>query len=409
MLKNLFQSREDKIRARVEKHIAEGMNHLSRKFYNGAMIELNKAMELDPGGAYPRLTKELESSAASGDLESALAIGLNLIKENNGDYKLANKLGNYARELKDYKQANGLYKTALKMNKGFRTAFYNLAASQAKVDIFDDSIRSALAQFDDVKDYVLPDYLGDANIMEQFTTKIEEEKQLAMKDALQGFVLEKEQIMEAGKADEAQRIEIEINKLKETNIEVSFDDMRQMFRNKIEEDPPNAEIHRFNLGVYALANKKTDVALEAIDGLSADAFPTIELLQAIALEQRGNLNEAIDKLVRLLGKNEFNRYNNVNLGIMYRKAQKEFLSIKYLIKTAYLLNKSGGLYSMKELLRAANEAFEQGQLKKALNFFCIAATEIPDPDIWYKIGMIYIERKKNEEAVEAFRRSLGAL
>ena len=101
MLKNLFQSKEDRIKQQVEEHIAEGMKLLSEKFYNGAMIEFDKAMILAPEDVYPRLVSELETAASSGELQSALAIGLNLIKENNKDYKLANKLGNYARELKD--------------------------------------------------------------------------------------------------------------------------------------------------------------------------------------------------------------------------------------------------------------------------------------------------------------------
>ena len=58
---------------------------------------------------------------------------------------------------------------------------------------------------------------------------------------------------------------------------------------------------------------------------------------------------------------------------------------------------------MKDLIQLANDLFEAGDLKKSLNYFLIASTEIPDTDIWYKIGSIYIEQKKYDEAVEAFR------
>ncbi len=90
MLKGLFQSKEEKIREKIDELLAEGMKLLSEKFYNGAMIEFDKAMDLKPDVVYPRLVEELSNSAASGELQSALAIGLNLIKENNKDYKLAN-------------------------------------------------------------------------------------------------------------------------------------------------------------------------------------------------------------------------------------------------------------------------------------------------------------------------------
>ena len=158
MLKGLFQSKEDKLRARIDEHLAEGMKLLSEKFYNGAMIEFDKAMELSPEMVYPRLVEELSNAAASGDLQSALSIGLNLIKERNDDYELANKLGNYARELGDYKQAEGLYKTALKYKKDYAKAFYNLAACQARVNIYDEAVGSAIAKFDKVSDYVLPEH-----------------------------------------------------------------------------------------------------------------------------------------------------------------------------------------------------------------------------------------------------------
>ena len=86
MLKGLFQSKEERIRQKIDEHISEGMNHLSQKFYNGAMIEFDKAMELNPDAVYPRLVEELSNAASSGELESALAIGLNLIKKNSEDY-----------------------------------------------------------------------------------------------------------------------------------------------------------------------------------------------------------------------------------------------------------------------------------------------------------------------------------
>ena len=45
MLKGLFQSKEDRLRVKIEELLAEGMKLMSDKFYNGAMIEFDKAME----------------------------------------------------------------------------------------------------------------------------------------------------------------------------------------------------------------------------------------------------------------------------------------------------------------------------------------------------------------------------
>ncbi len=403
MLKGLFQSKEDKIRIKVDEHLAEGMKLMSEKFYNGAMIEFDKAMELKPKDVYPRLVEELSNAAASGELQSALAIGLNLIKENNKDYELANKLGNFARELGDFKQAEGLYKTALKVKRGYDKAFYNLAASQARVDIYDDAIVSALSKFENVQDYILPDYIEDEKLIEKITEIIAEEKATAFKEKLQELTLERDKKIEEGASVEAKGIDLEIKKMKDSVGKVSPEEILNHFEKKINEDPKNAKMHLYDKALYAITNKQTKVTLETISRLSPKDFDTLDLIHAIALEQMGKRDEAINKMIRLLGRNEFNRYNNVNLGLMYRRSQKKFLSTKYLIKTAALLDKSNGIYSMKELIKEADECYKNGNLKKALNFYVIAVTELPSPRIWNQIGTIYVERKKYDDAVDAFR------
>jgi tetratricopeptide (TPR) repeat protein len=406
MLKGLFQSREDKIREQVESHISEGMEHLSSKFYNGAMIAFDKAMELNPEVVYDRLLEELNNVAAAGETEAALAVGLNLLKQKNDDYVLANKLGNYARQLKDYKQANGLYKTALKIKGNYSIALYNLAASDAKVDIYDEAIMSVLSQFQNVEDYKLPDYVGDDDIVEQLTEIILEAKRAYVQEKLQELLLEKDIKKSADDIVGIKEIDLEIKSLKELGEEVSVDNLIIEFQKKIENDPENATNNRFNLALYALSHKHTGIALKALDEIAVDAFDTIDLLKAIALDQKGQRNKAIDMLITLLGKNEYDRYNNLNLGLMLRKAGKKFLSIKYLIKTAYLLNKSNGIYSMKELLIQANEDYTQGKTNKALSHLKIVVTEIPDPEIWIKIGIIYLEKKKYDDAVPALKQAL---
>ena len=403
MLKGLFQSKEEKIRIKIDEHFAEGLKLLSEKFFNGAMIEFDKAMELNPDFVYPKLVEELSNAAASGSLQSALAIGLNLIKEKNEDYELANKLGNYAREMGDYKQAEGLYKTALKVKKNYTKAFYNLAASQARVDIYDDAVASAISKFESVGDCILPDYFGDKKIIEQMSERVSSEKKASFKDKLQELTVLRDQKIEGGEAVEAKGIDLEIKKLNESAGKIVPEDMLEDFENQAKEDSENEKEHLFNKVVFAIANKKPDIALATLARLSPTDFDTISLLHALALDQKGKREEAISKLIRLLGKNEFNRYNNVNLGLMYRRAKKTFLATKYLIKTAALLDKSNGIYSMKDLIAEADACYEAANLKKALNFYTIAVTEVPSPRIWGQIGNIYIERKKYDDAVEAFR------
>jgi len=403
MFKGLFQSKEEKIRVKVDEYIAEGLNHLSQKFYNGAMIEFDKAMELNPQSVYPRLVDELSNAASSGDLQSALAIGLNLIKENNEDYELANKLGNYARETGDYKQANGLYKAALKVNKGYEMAFYNLAASQAKVDIYDEAIKSALEQFDSVEGFILPDYITEEDLLEKYSQLAAENKKEEYSEKIQDLTIEREEKLEEGNAIEAKGFDLQIKKLNDGMETVLPEDIIKEFKRDIEEDADRSKIHKYNLAIYALHNNIPDLAIEILNDLTVAEFDTLDLLKAVSMEAKGHREDAIRKLVQLLGQNEFNRYNNVNLGLLYRKSKKQFLATKYLIKTAALLNKSNGIYSMKELIKEADENFTTGRYKKALNYYLIAASEIPTVEIWNNLGEIYVELKKYDEAVDAYR------
>jgi len=171
-----FGNKEEKIAQKLEEFINEGLNQLQKKMYNGALVEFSKAMELDANNAVPKLLVIMENAADSGEYESALAIGLNLIKEKKKDYEFVNKLGNYARKLGDFKQANGLYKTAYNINKKFKVAFYNLAASEVRADFYDDAVIQALSQFKDIKEFYLPSYAGGETFIKEFEKKVKDTK-----------------------------------------------------------------------------------------------------------------------------------------------------------------------------------------------------------------------------------------
>jgi len=406
MFKNIRQNKADKSLHSVEKCLAAGLKQLSQKMHNGAMIEFGKAMEINSTIAYPKLLVELEKVAAAGDFESAIAIGMNLIKQKKGDFKLINKLGNYAQNLKDFKQASALYKTALKINKDYKPAFYNLASAEVKADLVNDDIINALSQFKDLTEYILPGYIGDDNLILKMTEKVSSSKPKMIEAKIQQLVLLRDKKAESKDKNELRKIDAKIEELKKTAGKVTAMDICHEFEKAIKQDPENEQTHLFNLGLYAVANHKADLAEDKLKGLSSTDFPTKALLLAIIQEQKGFLQSAIEKLIQLQAENEFNRYYNVNLGLMYRKANKQFLSSKYLIKTAVLLKKSDGMYSMRKLMQAADTSFEQDDYKKALSFYLIAVTEKPDSEIWNKIGIIYRNLKQINDAINTFKEVL---
>jgi len=404
MFNDLFKSSEEKALEEAGKHFDQGMKHLEGKFFNRAMIEFKKAMELAHEEVYPRLMQELSNFSTSGQLDAALSIGLNLLKETPEDFELANKLGNFARELGNYNQAQSLYKMSIKINKHYEKAFYNLAACAVKVDIYDDQVKSAIAGFEKLDGYVYPDYAGeDTNPPETLAKALNDHVVADKEKKITELTQKIEKLEESGEQVEASQLKMDLDHAKAEPAVVGPKQVIEEFMRLIEEDTENANQHRYNLGIYALMNNLPNAAKDAFESLTTEEFHLLGLLNAIATDLSGHLNDAIDQVTKALGANEYNRYSNVNLGLMFKKAGKHFLATKYLIKTAALLEKSGGLYSMRELVRIAFESAEEENYKKAVNYLEIAVTENPDEAIWNKLGEVYINLKKYDEATEAFR------
>ncbi len=406
MLKDILQSKESKIQEKIEAHLKKGVEQLKQKMYNGAMVEFGKAMELDFESVYPKLLKELENAASGGELEAALAVGLNMLKHKKDDFKLANKLGNYARRNKDFKQAKALYQTALKIKKNYSLAFYNLAAAEIKAELYDDMAVNAVNQFKTVQGYILPGYVNDENPVELLSENAKKTKLKLVNEKIRKLTHKRNQENESGNTSQVRLLDQEMAKLKKATEQVSPQDICMEFKRLSKSDASNRKIHCFNLSVFALENSKSEIAEEALGQLNDKEFPTKGLLQAIALDQKGKREEAIDQLVQFLGENELNRYYNVNLGLIYRKSKNNFLASKYLIKTAELLKKSNGLYNMHELIKEADQNYEQGNMKKALEFYRIVSSEILEPNIWLKMGLIHKEQEQLEEAIKAFKEVL---
>jgi len=254
MFKNIRQNKADKSLQSVEQCLAAGLKQLSQNMHNGAMIEFGKAMEINSTIAYPKLLAELEKVAAAGEFESAIAIGMNLIKKKKGDFELINKLGNYAQNLKNFKQASALYKTALKINKDYKPAFYNLAAAEVKADIMNDDITNALSQFKDLTEYILPSYIGDDNLVLRMTEKVSSSKPKEIDAKTRQLLLLRDKKAESGDQIAVRKIDAKIEDLKKAATKVTVADICHEFEKTIRQDPENEQTHLFNLGLYAVAN-----------------------------------------------------------------------------------------------------------------------------------------------------------
>jgi tetratricopeptide (TPR) repeat protein len=416
MLRSIKKSRIQRAYQKADDLISKGLSLLDGKLYKQAMIEFQNAFETVPEYASKQLQKKFDETVSVSDYESALSIGLVLIKVKKEDYKLANTLGNCARHQKNYQQANNLYRHALKIKKNFTDAFYNLAASMGKVEKYDNEVRESIQIFEKSKDYILPELLDSPDVVEdikkdltQHNRQIRADKMAEMQEAI-------EQKEEKGEIHEAEKLKFEFNKFQKSGDEASHEQICDGFKELIKDLEDDASIEGkeeylnmiYNFGMYALTQRDPDTATECFENLKSmkAGYKYLNMLVAIARSYQGDMKNAINVFVEGLGTEQNNRFFNVNLGLMYRKAGNRLLSTKYLAIGASLLDKSDGLYHLSDLIRIADENLENGNLKKALKLYRIVVDENDDPNTWSSIGEIFMNQEKYSEAVKAYQEIL---
>jgi tetratricopeptide (TPR) repeat protein len=417
MLKSFKKNREQKATQKAEELIVKGLSQLNGKLYKQAMIEFQNAFQLDPKTSLVRLDKEFKHYLEMRDHEAALSIGLILIKIKKSDYELVNLIGNCARKQKNYKQANNLYRHALKINRNYSLAFYNLAASMGKVEKYDGDIKKSFKVFAGLKGYVHPEYAEDPD----FGDRIEKTLQDTSNSNFELQVHDLEQQINnkesSGDYQEAKVLGIELEKLRRKENQTSKEDYNNLYSELLgsktseemtEDEKDNQLRNMYNLGIYLLNLKKTDMALKVFHEVrdSGKEFKYLDMLIAITMATAGHTKDAIKFFVDELGEEQYNRFFNINLGFMYKNIGNRLLATKYLAIGAELLEKSDGLYNLSDLLEIADQSATDGNYKKALKLYNVAISEIQNVDIWAKIGEVYVNLKKYDEATKAYREIL---
>lgn len=417
MLKSFKKNREQKIIQKAEDLLAKGMSQLNGKLYKQAMIEFQNAYQLDPNTALKRLDKEFTHYLEILDHEAALSIGLILIKIKKTDYELVNLVGNCARKQKNYKQANNLYRHALKINRNYPFAFYNLAASMGKVEKYDADVKRSFSVFSGIKDYVLPEYTEDPDFGERIEKQLKSTADANFQLQINNLEQQISNKEASGDYQEAKVLGITLEKLKRKGSEPSKTDYEDYYKELITVENPDEMTEEkkqdqlrniYNFGIYLLNHKKTEIALEAFHHVrdSGTSFKYLDMLIAITMAVSGHTKDAIKFFVDELGEEQYNRFFNINLGFMYKNIGNRLLATKYLAIGAELLEKSDGLYHLSDLLQIADQSAMDGNHKKALKLYNVAVAEVQNVDIWSKIGDVYVNLKKYDEATKAFREIL---
>ena len=400
-----------------------GKNLMESHFYDRASVEFNKALSLDKEFA-SELIVDLYMEMQGSNPDAMIALGINILQHNPDNIEMANMLGNTYRKKGDYNAAKSMYQRCLKRDPYFKNASYNLAATLARVEVYDGTAVSAIAEFESLNHYQLPDnsdgeeklYAIQGEVIRNEEISAEGETAGVKDESLMDFL---EDHLDGEKVEEAQANDIQ--EKKETSSESSSESQEK--ERKVEIDPEAcfqmiSENHDDQqketsellnaLGLYCLTHYHPEIAVNSFQKLVQLHPEQIDfqcfLVLANGLE--GNTGKAIDSLQKILIEHPFHRYSNVNLGYLFQKSGKTMKARTYFFITYKLLERSGGYYHIERILNRAEEHFNEDRGKKALELYEPLYEEINAPNLLNRIGKLQLLFSKLDEAVQTFRRVL---
>ncbi|MEC7086122.1 MAG: tetratricopeptide repeat protein [SAR324 cluster bacterium] len=400
-----------------------GKNLMESHFYDRASVEFNKALSLDKEFA-SELIVDLYMEMQGSNPDATIALGINILQHNPDNIEMANMLGNTYRKKGDYNAAKSMYQRCLKRDPYFKNASYNLAATLARAEVYDGTAVSAIAEFESLNHYQLPDnsdgeeklYAIQGEVIRNEDISAEGETAGVKEESLMDFL---EDHLDGEKVEEAQANDIQ--EKKETSSESSSESQEK--ERKVEIDPEAcfqmiSENHDDQqketsellnaLGLYCLTHYHPEIAVNSFQKLVQLHPEQIDfqcfLVLANGLE--GNTGKAIDSLQKILIEHPFHRYSNVNLGYLFQKSGKTMKARTYFFITYKLLERSGGYYHIERILNRAEEHFNEDRGKKALELYEPLYEEINAPNLLNRIGKLQLLFSKLDEAVQTFRRVL---
>ncbi|MDP7405161.1 MAG: tetratricopeptide repeat protein [SAR324 cluster bacterium] len=400
-----------------------GKNLMESHFYDRASVEFNKALSLDKEFA-SELIVDLYMEMQGSNPDAMIALGINILQHNPDNIEMANMLGNTYRKKGDYNAAKSMYQRCLKRDPYFKNASYNLAATLARAEVYDGTAVSAIAEFESLNHYQLPDnsegeeklYAIQGEVIRNEEISAEGETVGVKDESLMDFL---EDHLDGEKVEEPQANDIQ--EKKETSSESSSESQEK--ERKVEIDPEAcfqmiSENHDDQqketsellnaLGLYCLTHYHPEIAVNSFQKLVQLHPERIDfqcfLVLANGLE--GNTGKAIDSLQKILIEHTFHRYSNVNLGYLFQKSGKTMKARTYFFITYKLLERSGGYYHIDRILNRAEEHFNEDRGKKALELYEPLYEEINAPNLLNRIGKLELLFSKLDEAVQTFRRVL---
>jgi len=401
--------------------LARGKSLLEKNFYEWATVEFNKALALNPTLAAETVTKLFQEMQGSGNPDGTISLGTIALKMDPKNVDLANQLGNTYRKKQDWNHAKNMYLHCLKYHPDYKNAVYNLAATTAKVEVADGMAISAIDEFENMKDFVLPDIEEGMGILVEMQTNfavdtVEVNQEQSPDEKNETKVLPEKE------AKEDNNIKIKTDTDTDTDTDDDNDtdtdddnddldsiDAVQTFKyitSNLEAESLQEKEAIFTLGIYCLKNNETKIAQYSLKRLLMRDKENVDLrcFLVLAISIDGKINEAIESFQSILGRNPNHRYTNVNMGILLKRKGMIQQSRVRFFTTFRLLEQSKGNYDMKACLENADKLFNNNQKKKALEIYEPLISEITSEVLLHRIAKLYLDKKLLDDALEIYKR-----
>ena len=390
--------------------LARGKSLLEKNFYEWATVEFNKALALNPKLAAETVTKLFQEMQGSGNPDGTISLGTIALKMDPKNVDLANQLGNTYRKKQDWNHAKNMYLHCLKYHPDYKNAVYNLAATTAKVEVADGMAISAIDEFENMKDFVLPDIEEGMGILVEMQTNFAVDTVEVNQEQSPDENNETKVIPEK-EAKEDNNIKIKTDTDTDDKDDLDSIDAVQTFKyitSNLEAESLQEKEAIFTLGIYCLKNNETKIAQYSLKRLLMRDKENVDLrcFLVLAISIDGKINEAIESFQSILGRNPNHRYTNVNMGILLRRKGKIQQSRVSFFTTYRLLERSQGDYDIKACLENADKLFNNNQKKKALEIYEPLISEITSEVLLHRIAKLYLDKKLLDGALEVYKRIL---
>ncbi len=388
--------------------LARGKSLLEKNFYEWATVEFNKALALNPKLAAETVTKLFQEMQGSGNPDGTISLGTIVLKMDPKNVDLANQLGNTYRKKQDWNHAKNMYLHCLKYHPDYKNAVYNLAATTAKVEVADGMAISAIDEFENMKDFVLPDIEEGMGILVEMQTNFAVDTVEVNQEQSPDENNETKVMPEKG-AKEDNNIKIKTDTDTDDKDDLDSIDAVQTFKyitSNLEAESLQEKEAIFTLGIYCLKNNETKIAQYSLKRLLMRDKENVDLrcFLVLAISIDGKINEAIKSFQSILGRNPNHRYTNVNMGILLKRKGMIQQSRVRFFTTFRLLEQSKGNYDMKACLENADKLFNNNQKKKALEIYEPLISEITSEVLLHRIAKLYLDKKLLDDALEIYKR-----